>query len=140
VDSQIDPVTVSIPADATKVEAHMMTTGHGFGFTSNCAEFCEMRQDVIINGTVHSVNPWRDDCAANPVSPQYGTWEFNRNGWCPGAIAVGHIVDVTESVNTGEDNEIDFDIRTAWGDEYDDVSGADGDPYEVISLKLYVYR
>lgn len=39
----------------------------------------------------------------------------------------------------GEDNEVDFDIRTALGDEYSDVSGASGDPYEVISLKLYVH-
>ena len=140
VDSQIDPVTVDIPADATRVEAHMMTTGHGFGFSGNCAEFCEMRQDVIVNGQVHSVNPWRGDCADNPVSPQYGTWQYDRNGWCPGAIAVGDMVDVTESIDVGEGNEIDFDIRTGLGDEYSDTSGAGGDPYEVISLKLYVYR
>ena len=140
VDSQIDPVTVSIPADATKVEAHITATGHGFGFTSNCAEFCQMRQDVMVNGTVHSVNPWRDDCAQNPISPQYGTWEYNRNGWCPGAIQIGDNIDITDSINVGADNTIDFDILMSDGTEYDNISTADGTPYEIIALRLYVYK
>lgn len=140
VDFQIEPVTVAIPSDAKKVEVHAITTGHGFGFTNNCAEFCPLRQDVVVNGNVHSFLPWREDCENNPVSPQWGTWEYNRNGWCPGAIAVGNILDITNSLTLGEDNTIDFDIRTRKGEEYVDESGAEGDPYEVMSLKLYVYR
>ncbi len=140
VDSQIDPVTVSIPGDATRVEAHVTATGHGFGFTSNCAEFCQMRQDVMVNGTVHSVNPWRDDCAQNPISPQYGTWEYNRNGWCPGSIQIGDKIDITDSINVGADNTIDFDILMSDGAEYDNISTADGTPYEIIALRLYVYK
>ena len=140
VDSQIDPVTVAIPADATRVEAHLTTTGHSFGNTYNCAEFCQMRQDVIANGEIHSVNPWRDDCGSNPVSPQYGTWEYPRNGWCPGAIVVGQLIDITESVEIGGDNTIDFDILMSDGNEYDNVSPADLLPYEIIALRLYVYK
>ncbi len=140
VDSQIDPVTVSIPADATRVEAHVTTTGHSFGNTLNCAEFCEMRQDVIVNGTVHSAFPWRDDCDQNPVSPQMGTWEHPRNGWCPGAISVGQMLDITDSLTMGGDNEIDFDILLDDGSEYDNTTPVDLLPNELIALRLYVYK
>ena len=140
VDAQIDPVLVEIPATATRVEAHLTTTGHSFGNTGNCAEFCQMRQDLYVNGERHSVNPWRDDCEHNWVSPQYGTWEYDRNGWCPGAIAVGHALDITEDVVLGAENEIDFDIRLANGEEYVNLAPVDLLPYELVSLKLYVYE
>ena len=139
VDSQVEPVTFEIPEGATRVEAHLITTGHSFGNTSNCAEFCMMRHDVIVNGTVHSVDPWRGDCAQNPVSPQFGTWEYNRNGWCPGAVALGDIIDITGAVTPGE-NTLDFGILMANGDEYDNLSPVDLLPYTIVSLKLYVYR
>ena len=140
VDSQIDPVTVSIPATATRVEAHVTTTGHGFGYSYNCAEFCQMRQDVIVDGVIHSVNPWRADCDQNPVSPQAGTWEHNRNGWCPGAVSVGNIVDITDAVTPGSNAEIDFDILASDGAEYENTSTNEGSPYEIIALKLYIYE
>ena len=140
VDAQVDPVTVAMPADATRVEAHLTTTGHSFGNAFNCAEFCELRQDVIVNGTVFSVNPWRDDCAENPVSPQFGTWEHDRNGWCPGAIAVGQRIDVTEAIEIGGDNVFDFDIRLTSGAEYNNTTPVDLLPYEIVALRVYVYR
>ncbi len=140
VDSQVDPTTVAIPADATRVEAHLTTTGHSFGNSLNCAEFCHLRQDVIVNETVFSVDPWRDDCEENPVSPQYGTWEYDRNGWCPGAISVGHVFDITEAVELGADNVIDFDILTTTGVEYNNNSPVDLLPYEIVALRIYIYR
>lgn len=140
VDSQIEPVTVTIPDDAKQVMARLITTGHSFGNTFNCAEFCQMRQDVIVNGTPFSVNPWRSDCEANPASPQYGTWKYDRNGWCPGAFALGDWIDITAAIQAGGTNSLDFDIRLADGEEYHNTNPADLDPYEWISLKLYVYK
>lgn len=140
VQSQIDPVTLAIPADARRVRAHLVTTGHSFGNTANCAEFCGMRNDVIVNGDVHSWDAWRDDCDQNPVSPQSGTWEFPRNGWCPGAVAVGKVLNVLESVTPGEDAVIDFDILRSNGSEYDNTTPVDLLPHEYVSLKLYVER
>lgn len=136
--SQIDAVTFSIPDDTTRVVAHLTTTGHSFGNTFNCAEFCIMHHNIIVNDTSFSVNPWRNDCAENPVSPQAGTWEHNRNGWCPGAVAVGHKVDITDAVTPGE-NELNFDILLANGLEYHNESPVDLLPYTVVALKLYVY-
>ncbi len=140
VDSQIDPVTVPVPADATQVIAHLTTTGHSFGNSGNCAEFCEMRQDVIVNGEIFSVEPWRDDCEDNPVSPQMGTWEYDRNGWCPGAIVVGQQIDITEAIVAGEDNIIDFDILLSTGVEYNNYTPVDLLPNEVVALRVYIYQ
>ncbi len=140
VDSQIDPVEVAIPADASRVEARMITTGHSFGNTDNCAEFCILRQDLYVNGERSSVVPWRTDCEYNPVLGQQGTWTYDRNGWCPGAITVGQTIDITDLVTAGQTNTIDFDIRTLDGEEYENTDPGGADPLEWISLQLYVYR
>jgi hypothetical protein len=140
IDSQFDPVPVALPADAKRVDARLFSTGHSFGNTDDCAEFCEMRMDIIANGEKTSVNPWRDDCAENPVSNQMGTWEYARNGWCPGAIAVGDKRDLTSQLQLSGSNSIDFDIRLANGEEYDNLSPVDLLPYEFISVQLHVYK
>ncbi len=139
VDSQITPVQLSFSADAERVEAHLITTGHSFGNSGNCAKFCEMQHIVSIDGQDFGANPWRPDCDQNPVSPQSGTWEYARNGWCPGATSVGHILDITDAVTAGEPQELDFDILLANGFEYDNVSPVDLLPYTFVSLKLYTY-
>ena len=141
VESQIAPTSFTIPSDAKQVLAHLVTTGHSFGNTLNCAEFCEMRHDIVIDGAiVESINPWRQDCPQNPVSPQYGTWEYPRNGWCPGAVALGDIVDITAAVTPGQTHEVDLNVLLSNGQEYDNVSPVDLLPYEYVSLKLYVFK
>ncbi len=138
VDAQVEPFTVSIPENARRVRAHVVTTGHSFGNTANCAEFCSMRHDVIVNDTIHDWEGWRDDCEQNPVSPQAGTWEYPRNGWCPGAIAVGKVLNVLESVSPGEDAVINFDILRSNGSQYDNTAPVDLLPHTYVSLKLYI--
>ncbi len=141
VDAQITPKEVLIPSEIRSLVGHLTTTGHSFGNTYNCAEFCQMRHDLIIDGSVvASINPWRPDCSDNPVSPQYGTWEYARNGWCPGASALGQRVDLTPYVTPGESASLDLDIRMYDGAEYDNTSPVDLLPYTYISLKLYGYE
>ena len=140
VGDQIDEVDFFIPNEATKVEIHIRTTGHSFGNTHNCAEFCEMRSDVGINEEVTSLYPWRDDCASNPVSPQSGTWEYERNGWCPGAVSIGETVDITDMVQIGENNKFDFDILLQNGVSYNNLSPVDLLPYTIVSAQIYIYE
>jgi len=141
VDAQTEPVDVAIPADATRVEARLITTGHSFGNSENCAEFCEMRQDLYLDGERRSVLPWRTDCEHNPVSNQAGTWRYDRNGWCPGAITIGQTIDITDMVTPGETSVLDFDIRMADGTEYENTNPGGGlTPFEWVSLQLYIYR
>jgi hypothetical protein len=136
---QVSEVSFNIPENASKVEAHLITTGHSFGNTSNCAEFCAMQHDLMINQEIFSTNPWRDDCDENPVSDQFGTWEYDRNGWCPGGVAVGDIIDITNAVQPG-DNTVNFDILMSTGYPYSNISPGDYLPYTIYSLKLYVYQ
>jgi hypothetical protein len=141
VDAQTEPVDVAIPADATRVEARLITTGHSFGNALNCAEFCVMRQDLWLDGQRRSVVPWRTDCEHNPVANQLGTWQYDRNGWCPGAITIGQTIDVTDMVVPGETSTLDFDIRLGDGTEYDNTNPGGGlTPIEWVSLQLYIYR
>lgn len=141
VDAQIDPVEVEIPADASRVEARLITTGHSFGNALNCAEFCVMRQDLYLDGERRSVLPWRTDCEYNPVNGQQGTWLYDRNGWCPGAITVGQTIDITDMVTPGGTAELDFDIRLGDGTEYENTNpGGGATPIEWVSLQLYIYR
>ena len=136
-ETQVEPEVVSIPDGATRVLAHVTTTGHSFGNTWNCAEFCRMQHDVILDGERASWVGWRDDCDANPVQPQYGTWEYPRNGWCPGAVSVGGLLDVTELVTPGEDVEVDFEVLLGNGTEYVNSDPVDLLPYTYVGLRLY---
>jgi len=141
VDAQTEPVDVAIPEDATRVEARLITTGHSFGNSENCAEFCVMRQDLYLDGERRSVLPWRTGCEHNPVRGQQGTWQYDRNGWCPGAITIGQTIDLTDMVTPGETSTLDFDIRMADGSEYENTNPGGGlTPFEWVSLQLYIYR
>ena len=40
----------------------------------------------------------------------------------------------------GQDNELDFDILLSDGTEYDNVSPIDLLPYELVSLKIYIFE
>jgi len=84
--------------------------------------------------------PWRTDCEHNAVRGQQGTWTYDRNGWCPGAIVVGDTIDITDLVTPGSTATIDFDIRTQDGGEYANTSPGDYDPLEWVSLQLYIWR
>ena len=138
IDDQVDPVALEIPADVSRVEARLITTGHYFGVTENCAEFCVLRQDIYVDDQPISVLPWRTDCEYNPHSPQAGTWAFDRNGWCPGAVVVGNTVDLTDLVTPGATTYIDFDIRRQDGSVYENT--VQGSPFEWVSMQVFLYR
>ena len=140
VDAQTEPVDVAIPADASRVEARLITTGHSFGNSENCAEFCVMRQDLYLDGERRSVLPWRTDCEYNPVTDQQGTWHYDRNGWCPGAITIGQTIDLTDMVTPGETAILDFDIRMAGRHRVrEHQPRRRATPIEWVSLQLYIY-
>ena len=76
-----------------------------------------------------------------PVANQQGTWRYDRNGWCPGAITIGQTIDLTDMVTPGETSVLDFDIRMADGSEYENTNPGGGlTPIEWVSLQLYIYR
>jgi hypothetical protein len=110
-----EPVAVSIPADAQRVELVALTTGHGMA-TGNCAEFCDQKHEFTVNDAVHvqDLNAPGDDtwCAEDAdngtVPNQLGTWWFGRGGWCPGREVDPYVVDITGDVTPGSDTTLTY--------------------------------
>jgi hypothetical protein len=110
------PITVPIPASATRVELVVNVTGHGAG-TNSCAEFCNHQHEFTVDGVstlIEFPEAGNDDgCVdvgiANQATPnQWGTWWFGRGGWCPGQPVLPQIVDLTSQVTPGQDATIEY--------------------------------
>lgn len=88
---------------ASKIK--LVSTGHGWDVnynTGNAAEFHEDTHHIWVDGAeTFSQHNWYD-CNPNPdnCSPQYGTWAYDRAGWCPGAIAQWFDYDMTPYIST----------------------------------------
>lgn len=81
----LQPITEYIPEDAQSTYLRMITTGHGQGNTDNAAEFSQKIHQIYLNGVfIYDHDFWRNDCQNNSCSPQSGTWQYNRAGFCPG--------------------------------------------------------
>lgn len=112
VDGQIEPVTVAIPAGASRVELRSIITGHGQGNAENCAEFCQLAHGYLVGTAAVQRTVWRDDCAENPIDDQQGTWTYPRAGWCPGADVIAWVEDVTEGATPGREVQVLYDVSS----------------------------
>lgn len=95
--------------------AHMRMTisGHGQGNTDNAAEFSNKTHSVVLNGSVIADHPlWKTDCNVNDCSPQNGTWEFARAGWCPGEAVNPFILDLTADLRARVTATLDYDLES----------------------------
>jgi hypothetical protein len=101
IDAAVPAKMVNIPAQAGAVELRAFITGHGQGNLQNCAEFCPKTHSFTVGGKTFDKRIWRDDCARNPLQPQPGSWQFNRAGWCPGALAEPWVADVSAAAAAG---------------------------------------
>lgn len=104
---------ITIPANAEKTVVRVVNTGHGQGNTGNAAEFLPRTHEIRVNGQMaHEHNLWNDDCNQNPCSPQGGTWEFGRAGWCPGQEVTPADFDITSLVTPGETVSLDYVLES----------------------------
>ena len=111
ISGQIGEKDINLPASISKAEMRVTVTGHGQGNYQNCAEFCHLDQVVLINGTPFSYDPWRNDCGQNPIGPdQSGTWTYPRAGWCPGAVVIPEVFDVTSALTAGSANNFVYQV------------------------------
>lgn len=87
---------MTYPTNTAAAKVKLVSTGHGWGGndqdtqnSNNAAEFSDNTHHIWVDGietfTQHNWN----DCSPNPdgCNPQFGTWQFDRAGWCPGSIA-----------------------------------------------------
>jgi hypothetical protein len=128
------PQTVTIPSDAKTSRVKIRATGHGFGGTANCSEFCAREHYLTVNGSeVWAKEVWRDNCDVNPVYPQGGTWVYDRANWCPGAEVWTYDYELTPDVVPGNTYTFDYNAEDyTW-------NGAGSVPTYVTSVQLVTY-
>jgi len=105
--TQLPPAAFDVPQDASSMRMRAFVTGHGQGNSQNCAEFCSVEHSFNANGVEESMEIWRDDCADNPINNQFGNWQPNRAGWCPGDIVQPILIDAG-TVGPGDGSSISW--------------------------------
>ncbi len=91
----------------------IIQTGHGMDKPSNCAEFCPRYRYLWLDGKyVDTSLVWRDDCGANPVYPQNGTWIYDRSAWCPGQNVEEYNFDFQENGDSTHTFDLDMQSYT----------------------------
>ena len=112
------PIHFTPPTGTAQVGLMAVISGHGFGDTSaNCAEFCDHQHEFTLNDdSAHikthpeagSLMGCADQVIDGTVPNQAGTWIYGRGGWCPGMEVQPWVVDITDDVTIGAENEISY--------------------------------
>lgn len=129
--------TVGIPANTQLAHIRMTNTGHGQANTNNAAEFMEANHHMWVNGIdkfTHHL--WKDDCDQNSCSPQNGTWQYARAGWCPGQQVNPFWMNITDVLTPGDDMVFDYVLQ-----EYTNLlnTGYNGGSHTEPFYKIYSY-
>lgn len=152
IDAQVLAQEVAVPGTPKNAALRSFITGHGFGNSDNCAEFCPLDHTFSLNGNDHSTLVWRDNCAVTGVLGQQGTWQYSRAGWCPGADVYPILDDVTTEATSSETLMVQYGLE-----EYENSCRADavvctgcvagatcddghGQPYYYLSSMLVTFR
>lgn len=119
--ANLQPVPVfnaEIPQGVEASHLRVSNTGHGWGSnnTANAAEFFNATHYLDLNGTQTFTQHLWNQCNPNPdgCTGQQGTWQYNRAGWCPGAISHPDIYDLTAHAGTS------FDLQYRFHPNYQD--------------------
>ena len=116
------PMTIDVPADATRVHLSVTLTGHGMSAAHNCAEFCDHQHTFTVGDeTFLASHPDMGDQEGclnqidnGTVPNQHGTWWFERSSWCPGRQVDPWVFDLTDHVTPGATATISY--STNWGE------------------------
>ena len=101
--------TIMMYPETEMARIRMTSTGHGQGNTQNAAEFAEFTHHIWLNGTqTFPQHLWKDDCNQNSCSPQNGTWQYSRAGWCPGQDVQPWEWDLAGHFTPGQDLQVDY--------------------------------
>lgn len=96
-----DTIDYEVPATVEAASIKLVTTGHNWGNlnSGNAAEFYAAVHHVKVNGTSYEQS-LEQICSPNPdgCQPQNGTWQYERAGWCPGAISKGFNYNITDKL------------------------------------------
>lgn len=86
----VDTPTYTFYPNTQQLTMLISNTGHGWGDnnTGNAAEFYHAYHTLKFGDSTFAQNLWYN-CNPNPdgCNNQLGTWQYNRSGWCPGALS-----------------------------------------------------
>lgn len=98
-----DTQTYTFYGNAQAAELLVSNTGHGWGAnnTGNASEFYHAVHEIWTDGSKDFDHDLWYDCNPNPddCSPQSGTWQYDRAGWCPGAISPPEVYNFTSYIS-----------------------------------------
>lgn len=99
--------------NAPVAKAFVKNTISGHGSDDNgCGEFCSKYYDLKINGSAISQKQlWKSDCGINDVSPQTGTWLYERANWCPGQVVYPNNHDISSFTSPASTFSVDVDME-----------------------------
>ncbi|MBS3915193.1 MAG: T9SS type A sorting domain-containing protein [Bacteroidetes bacterium] len=113
-DARMNEDTFKVGNFTTSVRYKILQTGHGNDGKDGCGEFCAKKRYIQFDGkTIDTSLVWRDDCGANAVYPQAGTWIYDRANWCPGADVKEYNLDIP--VDPGSVHRLDMDMESYSG-------------------------
>jgi hypothetical protein len=124
IEQYLYPKKIAIDSFADQTFLKIVPTGHGFGGSENCAEFCIKSYSLKINNSIVGGNTmWRDDCGLNPVYPglgaqSFGTWLYDRANWCPGDLVHSYMHNLSSSASPGDSIDIDVDMQDGQPGDY----------------------
>lgn len=123
--------TIAIPADATGAKLKVIVTGHG-----QYGEFTPHSYQVKSGSNlVRAEDIWRDDCGLLPISPQGGTWIYNRANWCPGDAVEVHEFEMSDFI-TGTGNSKTLDVNI----DFENFAVPNNDAAYSLSAQLVTYK
>ncbi len=99
--------------NAPVAKAFVKNTISGHGSDDNgCGEFCSKYYDLKINGSAVSQKQlWKSDCGLNDISPQTGTWLYERANWCPGQVVYPITHDISSLTTPASTFSVDVDME-----------------------------
>lgn len=111
-------------------KAFVKNTISGHGSDDNgCGEFCSKYYDLKINGSAVSQKQlWKSDCGLNDISPQTGTWLYERANWCPGQIVYPINHDISSLTSPASTFSVDIDMEP-----YTSPTQSNAGGYKIVS-------
>lgn len=133
--------TVNIDSEAESVKLRLTNTGHGQGNTLNAAEFLDVTHQLVVDGGSQTIDHtiWKDDCSSNTCSPQAGTWQYPRAGWCPGQDVQPDVFDFTSDFTAGGNMTFDYVLANYTNLETDYSGDGHTEPFYRIMGYLVTY-
>lgn len=130
-EDKLRPFEFKTDPDCDYARLRIIQTGHGMDSPDNCGEFCSKWREIWFDDKlIEKRNVWKE-CGDNPLSPQAGTWIFDRANWCPGLLMQPELFDL--NVIKGSKHTINLKMEPY-------IASKTNNGNQVISAYLIQYR